>query len=108
MAQKINQTVRLGLRSYKAGQEKELAEVLTKDQNDYLTGLNAISGFSSRRSSSSQEDGAEDATVGVKDLPAHLSGIEDVEEIRRLAKGDTRSTAAPHYEARIAELEGQE
>lgn len=47
--------------------------------------------------------------VTVADLPAHLAGIDSVEEIQRLQAADERVTAQPVYEARLRELEqGQE
>ena len=45
------------------------------------------------------------ADVTVADLPDRLKAIDSVEELKRLQKADTRVTAQPLYDARIAELE---
>lgn len=47
----------------------------------------------------------EPESVPVDDLPGALEGVGDEDVLHELQRVDTRTTAAAHYERRIAELE---
>jgi hypothetical protein len=53
------------------------------------------------------EDEADELPT-VDELDSHLASMTTVEEVRALKRRDKRVTAAPKYEARIAELKAQE
>lgn len=59
------------------------------------------------KDSTRESDAVDLREVAVADLEAELAKVKDVDLIRSMKAADDRKTAAPKYDARLAELEAE-